>query len=119
MEEEWLNPKMNRKLVVGEREMCGYIAFKKGAVVPPHHHLSEQITFVLNGSLRFRIDGSDYVVRDNEALVIPSHAVHEALAEEDTLELDFFSPLRHDWLKKTDRYLREGARAPRLKKVGS
>ncbi len=51
MELEWLNPKISRRLAVGEREMLGYIQLKKGAVVPAHRHVSEQITFILKGAL--------------------------------------------------------------------
>jgi quercetin dioxygenase-like cupin family protein len=105
---EWLNPNISRRLVVGEREMLGYIWLKKGAIVPAHRHLSEQITFVIKGALKFTIQGEQYTVRDGELLVIPSNVVHEAVALEDTDDLDCFSPLRKDWLTGKDRYLRTG-----------
>jgi unsaturated pyranuronate lyase len=108
MDAEWLNPSISRRLVVGEREMLGYIWLKKGAIVPAHKHLSEQITFVLKGAMKFRIEGKEYTVRTGEVLVIPSNAVHEAVALEDTDDFDCFSPLRHDWLSGRDKYLRTG-----------
>jgi quercetin dioxygenase-like cupin family protein len=108
IEEEWLNPNISRKLAVGEREMLGLIKLKKGAVVPAHKHLSEQITFILKGALKFTISGKDYTVRGGEVLIIPSNVVHEAVALEDTDDFDCFSPLRHDWLTGKDKYLRTG-----------
>jgi quercetin dioxygenase-like cupin family protein len=105
---EWLNPKISRRLAVGEREMLGYIQLKKGAVVPAHKHVSEQITFILKGALRFTILGREYTVRAGEVLVIPSNVVHEAVALEDTDDFDCFSPLRRDWLSGKDLYLRTG-----------
>jgi quercetin dioxygenase-like cupin family protein len=108
MEEEWLNPTISRKLVVGKREMLGYVTFKKGAVVPAHRHTSEQITYVLKGVLKFAIREKDYSVKGGEVLVIPSNLVHEAVAMEDTDSLDCFSPLRKDWLTGKDQYLRTG-----------
>jgi quercetin dioxygenase-like cupin family protein len=108
VKEEWLNENISRKLAVGKREMLGFIFLKKGAVVPAHKHLSEQITFIMRGALKFTIDGKDYTVRQNEVLVIPSNVIHEAVALEDTDDFDCFSPLRHDWLTGKDKYLRTG-----------
>jgi quercetin dioxygenase-like cupin family protein len=106
--EERVNKDMTRRLAVGEREMVALISFKKGALVPAHRHLSEQITFVVSGSMSFTIHGKKYPVKSGEVLIIPSNVVHEATVLEDTDELDFFSPLRRDWLAGKDRYLRTG-----------
>ena len=98
---------ISRKIVWGEREMLSQIYLKKGAVVPMHNHESEQITYVLQGALRFLIDGEQITVREGEVLVIPSWLPHQAEALEDTFELDVFSPIRQDWLDKTDRYFHD------------
>ncbi len=108
VKEEWLNKDISRRLAVGKKEMLGFVFLRKGAVVPAHKHLSEQITFVLKGSMRFTIRGKHYTVKQGEVLIIPSNVVHEAVALEATDDLDCFSPLRHDWLTGKDRYLRTG-----------
>ena len=95
---------ISRKIVTGEREMLAQIYLKKGAVVPMHSHESEQITYVLQGALRFLIDGEQITVREGEVLVIPSWVEHQAEALDDTFELDVFSPIRQDWIDKTDTY---------------
>jgi quercetin dioxygenase-like cupin family protein len=98
---------ISRKIVTGEREMLAQIYLKKGAIVPMHNHESEQITYVLQGALRFLIDGEQITVREGEVLVIPSWLPHQAEALDDTFELDVFSPIRQDWLDKTDRYFHD------------
>jgi len=108
VKEEWLNKDISRKLAVGKREMLGFISLKKGAFVPAHKHLSEQITHITRGALKFTIHGNDFTVRQGEVLIIPSNVVHEAVALEDTDDLDCFSPLRRDWLTGKDKYLRTG-----------
>ena len=80
----------------------------KGAVVPEHSHESEQITYILEGALLFEIDGKEILVGKGQVLRIPSWKPHKATALEDTLDLDIFSPIREDWLKKDDAYLRRG-----------
>lgn len=103
---EQLNETIARKIVTGERAMLAQIFLVKGGVVPEHHHESEQLSYVLEGALRFTMEGREIAVVAGEVLVIPSHVPHSAVALEDTLSLDIFSPIRQDWLDKTDDYLR-------------
>ena len=113
LDEEWLNEKLSRRLVVGKNEMLGYIVLKKGCYVPAHKHVSEQITVILKGALEFTIQGGrKIVVKEDETLVIPPNVEHAAVALEDTLDLDCFSPLREDWLTGSDQYLRTGVPPP-------
>jgi quercetin dioxygenase-like cupin family protein len=104
--EEILNPLFGRKLITGQKVMLAHVIMKKGCVVPEHHHENEQVSYVLSGALKFEIEGKEIIVREGEVLHIPSNVVHKAIALEDTLDLDVFSPPRQDWLDKTDDYLR-------------
>ena len=101
---------ISRKLFTGEKAMIAQVFLKKGAVVPEHSHESEQITYILEGVLKFELEGREVVVHAGEVLHIPSWVPHRAVALEDTLDLDIFSPLRQDWLQKDDAYLRRGER---------
>ena len=107
---ETMSDLISRKIVTGERAMVAQVFLKKDAVVPEHHHESEQITYIMEGALKFELEGREVIVRAGETLVIPSHVPHRAVALEDTLDLDIFSPLRLDWLNKDDSYLRRGER---------
>jgi quercetin dioxygenase-like cupin family protein len=95
---------ISRKIVAGEREMAAQVYLKKGALVPMHSHESEQMTYVLQGALKFLINGEEITVREGEVLLIPSWIEHQAEALDDTFELDLFSPIRQDWLDHTDTY---------------
>jgi len=105
---EHLNPLIDRQFVYGERTMLARIVLRKGAIVPRHSHENEQITYILEGALRFTMgDGRVITVAAGEALVIPSDMPHQAEALEDTLDLDVFAPPRADWIAGTDAYLRK------------
>jgi unsaturated pyranuronate lyase len=108
IKEEMLNEKITRKLAVGQNEMVGRLRLAKGAVVPAHKHVSEQITMVMVGAIRFTIGGRDIDVRAGEVLIIPPNVVHSAIALEDSDDIDAFSPLREDWLSGDDAYLKTG-----------
>ena len=95
---------LSRKIITGEREMLTQIYLKRGCLVPNHSHESEQMTYVLQGALKFLIGGEEITVREGEVLHIPSWIEHQAEALEDTLEMDVFSPIRQDWLNHTDDY---------------
>ena len=97
---------ISRKLVTGEREMLSQIYLKKGALVPNHSHESEQMTYVLQGALKFLVGGEEITVREGEVLHIPSGIEHQAEALEDTFELDVFSPIRPAWSDPGDEFAR-------------
>ncbi len=104
--EESLNPLLSRKLITGDRVMLAHVILKKGSIVPAHQHENEQVTYILSGALKFELQGKEIVLREGDVLHIPSNVVHSAIALEDTLDLDIFSPPRQDWLDGTDDYLR-------------
>ena len=101
---------LDRKLITGDRMMLAHVYLKKGCIVPKHQHDNEQITYILEGALRFWIgeDGAQQVVVNaGEVLHIPSHVWHKAEALSDTLDVDIFSPPRQDWLNHTDSYFHQ------------
>ena len=107
MPRERVTDAIDRKIITGPRMMIAHVFLKKGAVVPKHSHENEQITYILEGGLRFKIgdDGAQQLdVLAGEVLVIPSNVPHEAVAIEDTLDIDVFNPPRQDWLDGTDTY---------------
>jgi len=109
MPKERVTDKIDRRIVNGERMMLAHVYLAKGSVVPRHQHENEQLTYILEGALKFRIgdDGAEeIVVRSGEVLVIPSNVPHQAEALEDTLDVDVFCPPRQDWLDGTDDYFR-------------
>lgn len=109
MPREKLTDKLERRYVSGERATTAQIWLYKGAVVPAHTHESEQLSYVVDGALRFRLGadgGEEIVVRSGQILVIPSNLPHAAEALEDTYDLDFFAPRREDWIAGRDAYLR-------------
>ena len=106
---EELNPQIGRRFITGEQMMIAHVYLAKGAVVPKHSHHNEQLTYILEGTLRFRLGDEDEQVVDvaaGEVLHIPAHLPHSAEALEDTLDVDVFSPPREDWLDGSDAYLR-------------
>jgi quercetin dioxygenase-like cupin family protein len=109
LEEEALKGTITRRLITGDRMMIAQVLLKQGDAVPQHAHHNEQITYIVSGALRFQFgsDGeTEVIVRTGEVLVIPANLPHAAVALEDTLDVDIFSPPREDWLNKTDDYLR-------------
>ena len=103
---EDLTPLLQRQFVVGQEIMLARVLLKKGCIVPEHSHHNEQLTYILEGALKFWIDGKEITVHAGETLCIPSNVPHKAEALEDTVDLDVFAPPRADWINKTDQYLR-------------
>ena len=109
MPKEQLKPDLGRRLISTERLMLAHVYLEQGCVVPKHAHENEQLTYILEGLLRFWLgdDESEVVdVASGQVLHIPSHLPHKAEALEMTLDVDIFFPPRQDWLDGSDTYLR-------------
>jgi quercetin dioxygenase-like cupin family protein len=107
---EQVTETIGRRFIVGERMMLAHVYLTKGSIVPRHSHDNEQLTYILEGALKFWIgeDGAqEFIVRAGEVLVIPSNVPHKAEALEDTLDIDVFNPPRQDWIDGTDHYFRQ------------
>jgi len=107
VEIEEVNPLLLRQFVVGTNVMLSRLFLKKGSIVPLHNHHNEQLSYVLEGALKFWIDGRELMVNAGEVLLIPPHMPHKVEALQDSLSLDIFNPPRQDWIQKTDNYLRK------------
>jgi quercetin dioxygenase-like cupin family protein len=104
---EQVTAQLKRKLVTGDQMMLAHVWLDKGCVVPKHQHHNEQLTYIVSGALHFYIgedQKEEVIVRAGEVLHIPSNVPHKAVALEDTLDVDIFSPPRQDWINHTDSY---------------
>jgi quercetin dioxygenase-like cupin family protein len=81
----------------GASSTFGYIDLKKGSAVPMHQHVHEQTTFIVSGQLDMNIGGVQYSLTPGMVHVIPSNTPHNAVATEDTIAIDTFSPARDDY----------------------
>ena len=100
---------VERRFLYGGKAMLAQIWIKKGTVVPRHVHAAEQLSYIVEGTLRLRLGedlGEVHDLHAGEVLVIPSNVPHDAVALEDVYDLDVFSPPREDWIKGEDAYLR-------------
>ena len=107
---ERLNSRLERRLITGTNMMIAHVYLEKGCIVPKHSHHNEQITYVLEGTLKFLLgedQRQEVIVRAGDVLTIPPHLPHQAEALEDTLDVDIFNPPREDWLDGSDAYLRK------------
>ena len=108
---EPLRPDLGRRLIATDRMMIAQVFLQKGALVAKHSHENEQLTWIVEGTLRLWLgeDGDEemFDVAAGEVLHIPSHVPHRAEALEDTLDVDIFQPPRADWLDGSDAYLRQ------------
>lgn len=89
---------LSRKVIAGERQMLVQSYVKRGCLVPRHVHDSEQMTYVLQGALKFWVEGDEITVREGDVLHIAAGVWHQAEALDDTFELDVFTPPRPAWL---------------------
>lgn len=101
---EQINPSINRKFITGDRVTVAQFQLRRGGVVPLHAHENEQVSLVISGALKFNAGGQETIVRGGEVMQIPGGLPHEVEVLEDSVVVDVFSPVRQDWIDKTDSY---------------
>ena len=107
VEKEQLSPAFARQVIHGETMTVARVYLRQGGLVPEHSHHNEQISMLEQGALKFVVGGVEKVVKAGEVLRIPPHVPHSAEALEDSIAVDLFSPVRADWIRGDDAYLRK------------
>jgi len=105
--EEKISDKITRQYVMGAQTMLVKWTFKKGAVIPLHFHPNEQITWITEGSAEVKSQGKTFIVKAGAVIIFPAYVPHEFMILEDTIDIDFFSPVRSDWLTNSADYLKQ------------
>ena len=106
VEVEQLSDSAARRVIHSERMTTARIHLKKGGVVPRHSHENEQITHVMLGELLFEFDDRRLTARAGDLVEISSNEPHRVVAVEDSVAVDVFQPVRQDWIRGDDSYLR-------------
>jgi quercetin dioxygenase-like cupin family protein len=104
--EEKMNPMLSRRVIHTEQMTIANLWLAKGAVVPVHHHINQQVTMLKSGALEFEMGGERIVLKAGDVLVIPPDVPHSVVALEDSTVTDLFTPAREDWIRGDDAYLR-------------
>lgn len=107
--EEQLNPRFTRQAIHTGQMTIARLWLGKGAVVPLHHHVNQQVTMLRTGALEFEMGGERFVLKPGDVLVIPPDVPHRVVALEDSTATDLFTPAREDWIRGDDAYLRNQA----------
>lgn len=103
---EVMNPLISRRVWHGEKMTVAQILLKEGAQVPWHHHTHEQTTTLQSGRLLFRLGEEETILEAGDMLRIPPEVPHQVTALEASVAVDLFAPVRDDWQRGDDAYLR-------------
>jgi quercetin dioxygenase-like cupin family protein len=105
--EDRLNPLAGRKTIHGSAITVAHFRFDKGNKVALHHHANDQITIVEKGALRMFVGGEEFVLKAGQMAHLPPDVPHGNEALEDSVVMELFSPIREDWIRGDDSYLRQ------------
>lgn len=100
---DWEHPAegIRRKVMAyGDQLMAVYVEFAKGAVGALHHHPHLQITYIQSGSFDVTIGGVTTRQKGGDFYYIPADVVHGVVALEESVLVDFFTPMREDFVPK-------------------
>lgn len=104
---ENLSERLSRQTIFGEKATVAQFSAKQGTAVQRHSHPAEEYLWVTSGTLKVGFSDRDVETRAGEILVIPPNTPHSVVALQDATFVDFFTPLREDWQRGEDQYLRK------------
>jgi quercetin dioxygenase-like cupin family protein len=107
VKEERLSELIRRQTIHGRNITLALFQLAKGALVPAHSHENEQMSFILEGMIKFFRGSEEIVARKDEVVHIAAGEEHGAEVLENFVGLDIFSPPRLDWIRGEDYYLRK------------
>ena len=87
-----------KTLVHGEKTLLAEFRLEKGAVLPKHSHPHEQTGYLVSGRIDLTIGGKMNAVLPGDSWCIPGGVEHNAVAHEDSVAIEVFSPVREDYL---------------------
>ncbi len=97
---EQVSDGIERQMLVGHQMMICRFRFKPFLVTPEHDHPHEQMTIVERGQVRFFIEGKEQIAKAGDVLHFPPQCWHGAtMMDEEVVLIDFFTPVREDFLK--------------------
>ena len=97
---------IERRYFNGERMTVARLDLKRTAGTRTHTHEAEELLCVLRGALKVTVEGDETIVREGELIQTRGGVPHAIEALEDTTVLAVFSPIRQDWIDKTDTYFK-------------
>lgn len=100
--ERELSPKVNTRLVWGEKLMLSYVTIQPNAPIPPlHSHPNEQMGMVLAGEVTLTIGQETRKLKKGDAFWVPPNTPHglAASSEKEAIVLDVFTPPREEFKK--------------------
>lgn len=106
IQKEQLNPDVARQVVHGEKMTVARISLKAGAVIKEHKHLNDEILLLEKGRVRYSFDGEEQVAATGQVVEVPPNVPHKVVALEDSVAMFLFTPVREDWIRGDDAYLR-------------
>lgn len=96
---EQISDGIERQMVVGQNIMVCRLRFDPFVVTPAHRHPHEQMTFVMQGKVKFILGSEERTVSAGDILHFPSNHWHGAtMMDEEVVLIDIFSPIREDFL---------------------
>lgn len=87
-----------KTLVYGEKTLLTEFRLEKGAILPNHNHPHEQTGYLVSGRIDLTIGNETYQAEPGDSWCIPGSVDHSAIALENSIAIEVFSPVRKDYI---------------------
>ena len=90
---------VTRQVFTGDGATLAFTTLEPGHTPRPHHHVYEQIVYIVSGRARFVVGDDEIETGPGDMLVIPPNIEHfaETVGDEPCLDLSIFTPRRDEY----------------------
>lgn len=94
---EMLDGVRRRTMATTDEAMLCQFELQAGSVVPSHHHMNDQVGYIISGKAEFTIGETVSILCAGDSYAIPGGIKHSVRVIETTIAIDVFSPPREDY----------------------
>lgn len=107
-----LTDKINMRFITSSQFTVIQWNLKKGAKLPVHSHLNEQVIRILEGDIEVHTEDQVYNLHSGDVMIFPPYVTHGFIATTDVVMYEQQTPIRQDFLQpgfieKLSEYLKQ------------
>jgi len=91
-----------KTLAYGAKTLMTEFVLQKGSVLPKHAHPHEQTGYLVKGRIRVFVGTEEHEAQVGDSWCIPGGTEHGAVALEDSVAIEVFSPVREDYIPRAN-----------------
>ena len=90
-----------KTLAYVDKTLIAELSMEQGADITQHSHPNQQTGYLVSGEVALTIGDETHQIKPGDSWCIAGGVEHKAMALEDSVAIEVFSPVREDYIPQT------------------